>query len=184
MTVGRDSKTAAIGAGTLYLAPIGTAEPTSLTGALDVGFVDLGYTTDGSVFTSGSTTQTITPAEEYYPITTIVTEKTSTVGFALMEITAKNLSVAMNGGTITSPAGGGVMYEPPAPGAEVRCMLVWQSNTGDERYLFRQCFQTSASARNMKKVTPAADLPCLFNLEKPTGKLPWAWFGSPARSGS
>ena len=185
MTVGKDPSTVAIGAGTLYVAPIGTAEPLSITGAFAGGWIPLGYTLDGTIFTSGSTTSNLEVAEEYYPLTTIVTEKVSMVDFKLSQITAVNMSYAMNGGTTSVVGGGGgVTFDPPAPGTEVRVMLAWQSLDSTERYVWRQCFQTAATARNMQKTVPQATLNCSFNLEKPSGLQPWRWFGTAARSGS
>lgn len=171
------------GAGTLYVAPIGTPEPTSVTGAWNASFVGLGYTDSGHIFTSGLTVTAINAAEAYYPLTNIVTAKDSKVDFSLMQITAANLSTAFNGGTITNVGGGGgVTYDPPAPGSEVRCMLGWQSLDGTERFIFRQCFQTAASAISRIK-TGAAMIPVSFDLELPAagGLQPWRWFGTAAR---
>lgn len=179
---GFESGDVAFGAGTLYVAPIGTPEPASVTGAWNAAFTALGYTDSGHVFTSGLTVTAINAAEAYYPLTNIVTAKDSKVAFSLMQITAANLSTAFNGGTITSlGGGGGVTFDPPAPGTEVRCMLGWQSLDNTERFIFRQCFQTDASAITRSK-TAAAMIPVNFDLELPaTGLQPWRWFGTAAR---
>jgi hypothetical protein len=185
MTVGFDPKTADIGAGTLYVAPIGTAEPTTITSPWNVAFVALGYTESGHIFTSGLTVTPIIPAEAYFPLTNIVTAKDSKVAFALMQMTAANLQTAFNGGTITTlGGGGGVTYDPPAIGTEVRCMLGWQSDDLTERLIFRQCFNTDPSAMSRVK-TAAVTIPVGFDLELPGGGLqPWRWFATAARSGS
>jgi hypothetical protein len=185
MTVGKDPATVAVGAGTLYVAPIGTAEPASITAPWIAAWIQLGYTETGTIFTSGSTTALVEVAEEYYPLSTIVIGKTSMVDFKLAQMTAYNMQVAMNGGTIAVVGGGGgVTFVPPAPGTEVRVMLGWQSLDNTERYIWRQCFQTAATARNLQKSVPAASLNCSFNLEKPIGVQPWIWLGTAARSGS
>lgn len=173
------------GAGTLYVAPLGTPEPVSLTGAWNAAFVALGYTESGHVFTSGLTVTAINAAEAYYPITNIVTDKNSTLAFALMQITASNLQTAFNGGTITAVGGGGgITFDPPAPGTEVRCMIGWQSLDNTERLIARQCFQTGASAITRSK-TAAATIPVSFDLELPaTGLQPWRWFGAAANRNS
>lgn len=170
------------GAGTLYVAPIGTPEPTNITGVWNVAWVQLGYTDSGHVFTSGMTTTQILAAESYFPLTNIVTAKDSKVAFSLLQITAANLSTAFNGGTITSSGAAGVTYDPPAPGTEVRCMLGWQSLDGTERMIFRQCFQTDASAITRSK-SAAAMIPVNFDLELPAGGnlQPWRWIGAAAR---
>ena len=109
----------------------------------------------------------------------------STVDFKLAQMTATNMSYAMNGGTITPiGGGGGVRFDPPAPGTETRVMLGWQSLDATERYVWRQCFQIAASARVMQKTVPGASLACSFSLEKPAGLQPWTWIGGPNRTGS
>jgi len=182
VTVGRDPATVSTGAGSLFFAPIGTAEWTTLSGPM-TGFVDLGYTEKGVIFTVGMTTADIDVAEEFYPLATTVLSKTGKLDFALSQLTAQNLSVANAGGTITTPSGY-VTFEPPAAGTEARLMLAWQSASGDERYLWRRCFQTGASATARQKALPQALLPVSFNLEKPAGAQPWKWWGSTARSGA
>src|ERR1700681_1553731 len=132
MTVGRDGSAVEIGAGTLFIAPIGTAEPVSLTGALDAAFVDLGYTDKGHIFTNTLTAADVVVAEEYYPLKTIVTAKTATWALELAQFTAKNLQVAYAGGTVVNN-GNYWTFEPPAAGTETRVMLVWQSISGTHR---------------------------------------------------
>ena len=180
VTPGRNPGTIAIGPGSLFIAPIGTVEFTTLTGAMDVGFIDLGYTEKGTTFTNAMTAADVDVAEEYYPVSTVVTGKNAHVDFALSQMTATNLKVAYAGGTITTTAGD-VSFEPPLAGTETRVMIAWQSISGDERYLFRQCFQSGSTATSRQKVLPQALLPVSFNLEKPIGKLPWKWWGSLAR---
>ena len=41
-----------LGVGWLYVAPIGTTEPTTASAALDAAFDPIGYTEDGSQFTT------------------------------------------------------------------------------------------------------------------------------------
>jgi hypothetical protein len=183
MAVGKDPNTVSVGAGTLYVAPLGTAEPVSLTGAWDPAFIALGYTEKGTTFTNGLTAADVDVAEEYYPISTVVTAKTGKVDFALSQITAAALQIAYAGGT-TTVLGTYVTFEPPLAGTETRIMIGWQSVSGDERYLWRRCFQSGATATARQKILPQALLPVSFNLEKPAGKLPWIWFGSLARTGA
>jgi hypothetical protein len=186
MTAGVDPKAYAIGAGTLYIAQIGTAEPASISAPWDPGFVGLGYTQAGTTFTTGATVQAITPAESYFPLANVVTERTSTVDFELLQMTARNMQIAMNGGTITAVGGGGgYTFDPPAPGQEVRWMIGWDSQDKTERFVWRQCFQIAATKRAMQKTTPAAGLTCSFSLELPGGGLqPFRYFVTAARYGS
>lgn len=185
MTVGRDSTTVSYGAGHLWIAPIGTTEPVALSAmaALTVPWTDLGYTEAGVTFTNAMTTSPLMVDEEFYRISTLVTDKTAQVAFSLAQITAKNLQVVYAGGVITTGTGD-VQFEPPLAGTETRTMLAWTSVLLDEAYLFRQAFQTGSTATARHKGTPQAVLPVTFELEKPSGKLPWKWFGASVRTGS
>lgn len=151
-----------------------------------MAWVDLGYTESGVTFTNGLTSSPLMVDEEYYRLTTLVTDKTAQVSFSLAQITAKNLQVAFAGGVITTGTGD-VQYEPPLAGLETRTMLAWTSVLNDEAYLFRQAFQSGSVATARHKGVPPAVMPVTFELEKPTGKLPWKWFGSltnPIRTGA
>jgi hypothetical protein len=121
-------------------------------------------------------------AEEFYAVAKTITAYTGTVDFALSQITAQNLSYCFNGGTITV-SGSDVQFDPPAAGTETYTMLGWQSNSADERYIWRKCLQTGATATSRQKVLPQALLPVSFNIVKPTGLQPWKWYGTLARTG-
>jgi hypothetical protein len=173
--------------GVLYIAPLGTVEPTSLTSAWDAAWTALGYTEDGSDFHYQITVADVNVAEELFPLRIVSTAVKATVKFSLAEITAKNLQAAYNGGAITVvPLAGGVpahvTFEPPALGTETRVMLGWQSMSGDERYVWRQCFNTGDVAIAHKKVPAKTAIPCDFQLEKPAGAAPFKWWGSAARN--
>ena len=184
MTVGKDPNAYAIGAGTLYLAPIGTAEPASITAPWDPAFAALGYTQTGGVFTVSATFQSITPAEEYTPIANFTTDHQQDVKFELLQMTARNYQISMNGGTITPVGGGGgYTFDPPAVGGEIYVMLGWDSQDLTERYIWRKCLQTGSTARAMSKVVPSAGLTCSFSLTKPTGVQPFRYFVTAARYG-
>ena len=182
MAAGRDPNTISIGAGTLYYAAIGTAEPATLTGAWVSGWVDLGYTEKGTTFTRGVTATDVDVAEEFYAVAKTITAYTGTVDFALSQLTAKNLQVCFNGGTVTTSAVD-VYFDPPAAGTEAYAMLGWQSTSADERYIWRKVLQTGATATSRQKVLPQALLPVSFNIVKPTGLQPWRWMGAVARTG-
>lgn len=182
MASGRDPNTISIGAGSLYIAPLGTAEPVTLTAAWVSGWINLGYTEKGTTFTRGVTATDVDVAEEFYAVAKTITAYTGTVDFALSQITATNLSYCFNGGTVTTSATD-VQFDPPAAGTETYTMLGWQSNSGDERYVWRKCLQTGATATSRQKVLPQALLPVQFNIVKPTGLQPFHWYGSLTRSG-
>jgi hypothetical protein len=124
-----------IGPGTLYAAPLGSVEPTSVTGAWDAAWLELGYTDAGSTFTFGPTTADVTVEEEYYPVDVAIVSYTGDLTFALAETTRQNLAFALNAGigpsVVAASQGtngdGSVWQEPPAPGTEQRVMLGWDA---------------------------------------------------------
>jgi hypothetical protein len=183
MTVGRDPATISVGAGSLYIAPIGTAEPVSLSIAFpSATWVNIGYTEKGTTFTRGTTSADVDVAEEFYAVNRVITAYTTTVDFALSQITAQNFVYCFNGGTVTTNTGD-VWFDPPAAGTEVFVMIGWQSTANDERFIWRKCIQVGATAQSRQKVLPQALLPVSFALVKPTGLQPWKWWGATARTG-
>lgn len=174
--------------GSLYAAPIGTTEPTSVTGAWPTGWISLGYTTAGSTFSNNLTSGTITPEEEVYPVRTVVTGVAATLAFNMMEATQRNWQLALNNG-IMAPgtsqnsgvnADGSYWVEPALIGTELRVMLGWDSFTNGGttgtvagRLICRQCLQTGTSAIARQKGTAAAFIPVSFSLEKPAGVEPF-----------
>lgn len=167
-----------LGPGLLYIAAIGTTEPTTLTGALPSAWVAVGYTEEGSEFGIEVTSEDIEVAEELDPIRTVNTKRSVSVTFDAAEITATNLKRAFNGGTISAPTGGYVTFDPPAAAdTPVRAMIVWQADDNQERWLFRQCFQAGPITMARKKAPDKTLIPMSFKCEKPTGFQPFrAWF--------
>jgi hypothetical protein len=184
VTAGRDPATVSVGAGTVYIAALGTAEPVSLTAAWVSGWVDIGYTEKGTTFTRGIVKADVEVAEEFYPVSTVITSYTGTVDFALSQMTAQNFKYAFNGGTITTEGTFGVQFDPPAAGTETFVMLAWQSTAADERYIWRKCLQVGATATSRQKVLPQALLPVSFGMYKPLTLQPFTWFGNAVRTGS
>src|SRR6266704_835939 len=154
MTAGRDAVAVKVGPGRLWLAPLGTTEPTTLTGALDAGFLDVGYTEQGTTFTFGTQTADIDVAEEFYPVDTVVTGKSVQLALTAAQDTAQNLYYAVNGGTITS-VGGAWQVDPPVVGAEVKFMAVWEDGVSaalnKRRFLFRKVTQSGDAAQAHQK---------------------------------
>ena len=102
-----------VGPGLLYVAPIGTTEPTSPTATLPSAWVPLGYTEEGHTFTPETTYEDIEVAEELDPIRYVNTRRTGSFEVELAEINLQNFAIAHNGGSISGPTGGFVSFEPP-----------------------------------------------------------------------
>lgn len=167
-----------IGPGYLYYAAIGTTEPAStvagsvFTDTITSGSIfPLGYTDDGHVFEFGSTTSVAEAAESPDPLAYSTDARSGQVSIGLLGLTATNFKRVFNGGTITVTGTTSTtksVYTPPDLGAEVRCMLFWESQDFTQRYVWRQCFQggTAAIARR-KGAANRAVIPATFNLELP-----------------
>lgn len=161
-----------LGAGTLYVAPLSSTEPTDLATAWPVAWTALGYTQDGSSYKYDLKVEQIKVAEELDPVLYVSTERTISVSTALAEITAANLKRAMNGGTITTGSGI-VTFDPPAIGSEVRIMLGWQSVDGLERWVFRKVIQMGSVQIDRKKAPNYASIPVEFACEVVAGVQPF-----------
>lgn len=169
------------GPGILKYAPLGSTEPVDLTTAWDAAWINLGYTKDGSTFTVQVSTSPVTVAEELEVVKNVTTGRTATLTFNASELLAKNLKLMMNGGTITTGSGI-VTFDPPALGAEVRVMLGWESETADERWIYRQCLQGGSAAINRQNGANNVQLPMTFSLEKPNSLQPWRAIQATARA--
>lgn len=175
----------ALGPGILYIAPLGTTEPTDLVTAwtsVSASWVQLGYTDEGSEFSYKLDTDRVEVAEELDPIKIAVNSREIKVSFALAEITATNMKRAMNGGVIT--AGTGIVtFEPPDLGTEVRTMLGFESEDHQERWVYRQCFSNGEVTMARKKGSDKSTIATEFELEKPSGATPFkAIMTSPGRA--
>jgi hypothetical protein len=165
-----------LGPGQLFYSVLGSTEPTDLTTAwatVDTDWVMLGYTGDASEFKYQPATEDVEVAEELDPVATRSTGRTILVSFALAQNTATNLKRALNGGTIT-PSGGIVTYEPPDLGGEASCMIGFEAEDSQERWVFRECWQQGDLTLTRGKGAAKVLIPCEFKVNKPaTGLKPF-----------
>lgn len=153
-----------VGPGRLLVAAVGSAEPADLTTPWGVPWIDLGYTEEGHSFTASPSFEPVEVAEEIDPIRYEPTGREMRVEFAMAEMTATNLSRALNGGTVTTGAGI-VTFEPPEPGEEVRVALGWEAKDGKERWVWRKCLQTGDIEIARRKAPDKATIPASFMCE-------------------
>lgn len=183
--------------GYLFWAPLGSALPTNtvagsvFTDSWPVAWVNLGATRSGSTISISTTTEGIRVAELFYPVAYTTTEKEAGVAFDLADVTLANLKRVNNGGTITVVSGTGATtltsYEEPAQGAEVRCMIGWESLDATTRFVGRQCFNGGAIewANERAAADTFASLSAAFHLEKPASAQPYIFYSAgTARAGS
>jgi len=94
------------------------------------------------------------------------------VKFVLAQMTARNLQLACNGGTILTGSGF-VTFDPPPAGVPTRYMYGWQSDDSQERWIFRQCLNGGTATVARKKGADKAGISFELNLEKPSGVQPF-----------
>lgn len=163
------------GPGVLLIAEFDPADPTvnepdDIDTPWDTDWVPLGYTKDGSEFVFDQSFDDIEVAEELEPIDVVQTSRVITVNFAAAEMTAENLSLALNGGDV-STAAGIVTFEPPDVGDVTRVRLGWESDDGLERWVFRRCVQVGSVNIGNRKGADYANIPMSFRATKPGSGL-------------
>lgn len=186
MAAGGTPNNVQLGPGRLYVAPLGTAEPTTASAALPSAWRAIGYTEEGSNFTAEITNEGIAVAEEVDMIRYVMTARANSVVFAMAEMTRQNLGLAMNDATAAHAANGPTAYEPLDPGSEAAAMLVWDRDLGtvsgtNVRWLFRQA-KAGGTVEIAARKAPAKSLIAVtFSLEKPSGTTaPWKCFPNPS----
>jgi len=181
--------------GILWIAALGTAEPTPVatagkfSDALPVAWLLLGPTDEGSSFSDSINTDTITVAEFLNAIKNVVTGRTSKLSFALASWTLSNFRRAINGGVSaiapTGTTGSEVTsLEPPVEGQETRAMIMWESTDSTLRLMGRQCFQTGEVSADFKPGADNSLIPCEYTFEQPTtGLRPWKMWATGTATG-
>jgi hypothetical protein len=186
-----------IGAGTLYVAPLLTTEPSAVTGAWPAGWTELGYTDQGSTFAFGPTTADVTVEEEFYPVDVVTVNYTGKMTFVLAEQTRQNLAIALNAGVPGSASfnsasqgtngDGSLWQEPPVAGTDVRVMIGWDSlpqgaTSGNDpftRIVVRKCLQIGQVTRIARKGNNKSMFACEFAIIKPSAVQPFRFTFEP-----
>lgn len=170
--------------GVLFWAPLGTAEPTStvvnsvFSDTWPVAWIALGATDSGSNFKWKSKYDRIEVAEFLDPLKYVSSGREGSIAFALASINAANFKRALNGGSITVTGTTTTTmssYTPPAAGAEVRCMIGWESLDSTERLICYQCINTGEVSIQRKKGKDNATIPIEFALEIPSTGIPFKY---------
>jgi len=180
--------------GALFWAPLLTALPANtvvggvFTDSWPGAWIPQGPTEDGSEWTSETKLEAVSVAEFFDPVAWKTTERSSSFAFALASITAKNLSRSMNGAVVSTVSGAGTTLlsklTPVTPGAEVRCMLGWESLDATMRIICYQTIQGGAIKLTFKKVPAKATIPVQFNFEVPLSGIPFEqYFAGTTRLG-
>jgi len=174
MAVSPDAANISTGPGILWQAPLATVEPVDHAVVWPSGWVRIGYSAEGHQASIALTIANVEVAELFEPVKRVTTGRDIRVGFAMAEITLSKLKLGLNGGLVTPMAGApspGSWLEPPAVGAEVRTMLGWDSEDGQERIIWRKCIQAGTLTTPRRKGADFARFPVEFALETPAGGL-------------
>ncbi len=175
--------------GFLWMAPLGTAAPTNtvtagkFSDAVAAAWLPLGATSEGSTFANSVDVEAVEVAEFFDPVMYATTGRSASIAFALASWTLSNYQRAVNGGVAAlTPSGAAgselTTLEPPDPGNEVRCMILWESTDATVRLMIRQAIQGGEVTTDFKKAPDKALIPCTFNLEVPTTGKPWIMWGA------
>jgi len=152
------------GNGTVRVAPVGTTQPTTPTGAPVAAWLDLGYVTgDGVTFTDSKDITDVDAWQSFYPIRKIITGKNATLAFALREWDERNIPLAFGGGSVTNPSAGVWRYAPPAAGTlDLRAMMIdWIDGIKNYRLIIPRGLVTETVETNLVR-TDSAVLPITF----------------------
>jgi hypothetical protein len=163
--------------GSVYVASVGTALPTSVDGALNAAFDDVGYISeDGVTPTDSRSTDTVNVWQSLYPVRRFNTERGYGIGFSMREWNAVSIPFAFGGGEVVeSPAdSGNYRYDPPpAEEMDERAMVIdWVD--GDRKYRIvipRGMLDDNVETTIVR--TAASDLPITFTALGQDGQLPW-----------
>jgi hypothetical protein len=170
MAAGGTPGNVALGPGRLYVAPLGTAEPTNCSAALPSAWVAIGYTEDGSSVDVEVTSEAIEVAEELDPIRFSQTRRMTKLSLAMAEATKKRLALALGSGAAL--ADDAASYTFPDPSAIVGVMFVWDSDevpsATNRRWVFRQCTPSGTTSIARKKAPAKSTIPVTFDCAKPS----------------
>lgn len=171
MAAGGDSSNISLGAGRIYVAALGTAEPADNSTPLPSAWVPVGYTEDGTTVSIELGNEAIEVAEEVDPVLYVLASRSASLSVQLAEINRRSLALAMGAGA--GAANDDTAFEPPEPGDEVAVAIVWDSDdaatAANRRWLFRQAKVSGSVEMQRNKAPNKALLPVEFNLEKPAG---------------
>jgi len=188
----RNPKAITLGPGTMHVADAGTADPVvtfaggKIVVTLGAAFSDVGYTENGSQITYSLDSEPVRVAEELEDVLHKTTGRSGAVAFEMAEETVRNMTLAFNGGTVTTSGTGateGWTYEPPDLGNEQRRCLFWLSEDQTVAFFFRQVFQTGSVTIGRRPGAEKSTIPVEFSLEKPSGIKPFKVWGAGAVRG-
>lgn len=161
--------------GSVFVSPVGTADPDDINAEWPDGWTDLGFTSeDGVTVTDSKTQETIPVWQLFYAARRIITERDLTLSFALRQWGPDQVRLAFGGGTITEDDTGAYRYTPPSPDFIDERQVGVEFTDGDITY--RWIVHRGSVTENVEtKIArnAAADLPITIGINGADGEEPW-----------
>lgn len=159
------------GPGRILIGPYGTPLPTDfgalgVAPTLDEDLVEVGFTTEGSELSITQESTGIPVAERIRPIRYENTSSEASYTFTMAQISAKNLQLALGGGTITTTTNGAQKYTFPKVGGTSRFSIVWESEDGKEYLVIAKASSSGTVTIPRKKSPDVAGVPVEFRIEE------------------
>lgn len=147
--------------GKIYIAQTNTTLPTTIDGALDNNFIDLGFLSEDGITLSSSVDITdITAFQSLLPVRKVVTARGFELSFVVREFSQDAVLFAFGGGSFAS-AGGTTTFTPPSASDAVyeRSLVAeWNDGNKDYRIVINRCIVSDGVESNITR-TDAVDLP-------------------------
>ena len=152
--------------GSIHIAPVGTALPTTIAASLNAAFVDLGYISeDGISLSSAADVTDILSFQSLLPVRKVVTGRTFDLSFTVREWTAEGIVFAFGGGEVTE-AGGVYTFTPPADSDalyERALIATWADGEKNYRLVIPRGVVSEGVETTIARGA-AADLPITFSI--------------------
>jgi hypothetical protein len=172
--------TSAASAGSVSAAAGGLVAGSVFTDAWPAAWIPVGVTKEGHTLKYKPKVDSIEVAEYLDPLRWVTTSREISIEFEIAEFTAKNMALALNGGTVSTVSGTGATLLSkliaPQTGAETRTMIGWESSDATERFIGYQCLQAGDVEVAHKKGSDNATIKVQFNLEIPAAGQPFEMY--------
>lgn len=158
--------------GDVYLAPVGTALPTTPTATLNAAFESPGYLSeDGVSFSIGGEVTDFNVWQSLQPARREKTTQDITFGFSMVQWNEASVPLAFGGGSVTSLGGGAYKYAFPAADEvldERALVLDVVDGAAKHRFVFQRGNITEPVEATFQRGSLAA-LPVVFSVLAPEG---------------
>jgi hypothetical protein len=176
----QDTDEIVIGAdGNVMVADVGTAAPTTPTGAYGAGWEDLGLASEDGVTITDSKTMFEVPVWQlFYPGRRGIEGRDFQASFVLRQWNPATFEFAFGGATVTALTGGaGSKLSPPSPEVvdERALGIDWRDGDKDYRLILPKGMVSEDVETQLARGT-AADLPITFGIIGQAGVDPWTGY--------